>query len=214
MVCVGINYRAHVIESALARGREPTMPEHPVFFTKAVTAVNDPLGEFPLDPRVTAQLDYEGELVFVIGRTGKNIAHENALAHVFGYTIANDISARDLQNQHQQFFKGKSLDKSCPLGPCIVTADEIPDPAGLHVRTRVNGELRQDSSTGDMIFDIPALIEALSLGTTIEAGMLVLTGTPHGVGMGFTPPKYLQPGDVIEVEIDPIGVLRTTVVSA
>ena len=153
-------------------------------------------------------------MVFVIGRAGKNIAHADALAHVFGYTIANDISAHDLQNQHQQFFKGKSLDRSCPLGPCIVTADEIPDPAGLHVRTRVNSELRQDSSTGDMIFDIPALIEALSLGTTIEAGTLVLTGTPHGVGMGFTPPKYLQPGDVIEVQIDPIGVLRTTVVSA
>jgi 2-keto-4-pentenoate hydratase/2-oxohepta-3-ene-1,7-dioic acid hydratase in catechol pathway len=212
VVCVGLNYVAHAVESDRARGREPKLPSAPVFFTKAVTAVANPRGEFMLDPRVTTQLDYEVELAFVIGRSGKNIARAEALDYVFGYTVANDISARDLQAGHGQFFKGKSLDGSCPLGPWIVTADEIPDPAALTVRLRVNGEQRQESSTSDLIFDVPTLIEFLSLGMTLEAGTIVCTGTPAGVGLGFTPPKYLQVGDVVEAEIDGIGSLRTQIV--
>jgi 2-keto-4-pentenoate hydratase/2-oxohepta-3-ene-1,7-dioic acid hydratase in catechol pathway len=217
-----MNYVAHAIESDRARGREPKLPEYPVFFTKAVTSVCGPDDAIPLDPRVTGQLDYEVELAFVFGRAAKNLAAndgasnaaaaDNALAYIFGYTIVNDISARDLQGRHQQFFKGKSLDNSCPMGPCIVTADEIAEPGALRITLRVNGETRQDSNTGDLIFNIPKLIEALTLGMTVEAGTIVSTGTPSGVGMGKTPPAWLKPGDVIEAEIDGIGVLRNRVV--
>jgi 2-keto-4-pentenoate hydratase/2-oxohepta-3-ene-1,7-dioic acid hydratase in catechol pathway len=212
VMCVGLNYVAHAIESDRARGREPKLPSVPVFFTKAVTAVANPWGDFVLDPAVTQELDYEVELAFIVGRTGKNIPRAEALSYVFGYTVANDISARDLQSRHQQFFKGKSLDGSCPLGPWIVTADEIPDPAALTVRLRVNGEPRQESSVSDLIFDVPTLIEYLSLGMTLEAGTIVCTGTPSGVGLGFTPPKYLNAGDVVEAEIEGIGGVRTRVV--
>ena len=212
VICVGLNYVAHAVESDRARGREHKLPSAPLFFTKAVTAVAPPWGEFVLDGQATAQLDYEAELAFVIGRSGKNIKRSEALDYVFGYTVANDISARDLQSRHQQFFKGKSLDGSCPLGPWIVTADEIPDPAALTVRLRVNGELRQESGVHDLIFDVPTLIEHLSLGMTLEAGTVVLTGTPAGVGLGFTPQRFLQPGDVVETEIDAIGSLRTRIV--
>lgn len=214
VICLGMNYVAHAIESARARGREPKLPEHPVFFTKAATTVCGPDDAIPLDPRVTTQLDYEVELAFVIGRGGKDIARADALGHVFGYTIVNDISARDLQSQHQQFFKGKSLDRSCPMGPCIVTADEIADPAALGLRLRLNGETRQDSTVGDLIFDIPTTIEVLSRGMTLEPGTVVSTGTPSGVGMGRTPPEYLRPGDLLEAEVDQIGVLRNRVVAA
>jgi 2-keto-4-pentenoate hydratase/2-oxohepta-3-ene-1,7-dioic acid hydratase in catechol pathway len=214
VVCLGMNYVAHAIESDRARGREPRLPEFPVFFTKAAHTVCNPGDEIPLDPQVTSELDYEVEFAFIIGRAGKNIAREDALDHVFGYTIINDISARDLQSRHQQFFKGKSLDRSCPMGPVIVTADEIPDPARLGIRLRLNGETRQDSHTGDLIFDIPAIIAYYSLGTTLEPGMLFATGTPAGVGLGRTPPEYLRPGDVMEAEIDGIGVLKNHVVAA
>lgn len=214
VVCLGMNYVAHAYESERAKGREPRLPPHPVFFTKAPTSVCAPDDDIPLDPRVTKQMDYEVELAFVIGRGGKNIAREQALDHVFGYTILNDISARDLQSQHLQFFKGKSLDRACPIGPWIVTADEIGDPAALGLRLRLNGETRQDSSVGDLIFDIPAIIAALSLGQTIEPGLIISTGTPSGVGLGRTPPEYMRPGDVMEAEIDRIGVLRNRVVAA
>lgn len=214
VICLGMNYAAHAIESMRARGREPQLPSHPVFFTKAPGAICGPDDDIPLDPRVTGQLDYEVELALVIGRGGKNIAAADALDHVFGYTIVNDISARDLQAQHQQFFKSKSLDRGCPIGPWIVTADEIPDPGALGIRLRLNGETRQDSHTGDLIFGIPALIESLSLGMTIEPGTLIATGTPSGVGLGRTPPEFLRPGDLIEAEIDRIGTLRNRVVAA
>ena len=213
VVCVGLNYVAHANESDRARGREPKLPSAPVFFTKAITAVANPHSEFLLDPQVTAQLDYEAELAFVIGRSGKNIPRSEALGYVFGYMVGNDISARDLQSQHQQFFKGKSLDGSCPLGPWIVTADEIPDPVALTVRLRVNGEQRQEGSVSDLIFDVPTLIEYLSLGATLEAGTIICTGTPSGVGLGYTPPNYLKAGDVVEAEIDTIGALRTHIVA-
>ena len=214
VICLGMNYVAHAIESDRARGREPKLPEHPVFFTKAVTTVCGPDDEVPLDPRVTAQLDYEVELAYIVGRSGKNIARKDALSHIFGYTIINDISARDLQSQHQQFYKGKSLDRSCPMGPCIVTADEIPDPAALGLRLRLNGETRQDSTVSDLIFDIPTTLAILSLGQTVEPGTIVSTGTPSGVGLGRKPPEYMHAGDVMEAEIDRIGVLRNRVVAA
>jgi 2-keto-4-pentenoate hydratase/2-oxohepta-3-ene-1,7-dioic acid hydratase in catechol pathway len=214
IVCLGMNYAAHAYESCRARGLPEKLPEHPVFFTKSPTSVNRPDGEIPLDAGLTSQLDWEVELGFVLGRTGKNISREDALGYVFGYTVINDISARDLQNRHQQFFKGKSLDGSCPMGPCIVTADELPDAGDLALTLRVNGQTMQDSRTRDLIFDIPAIIEVLSRGQTVEAGDIVSTGTPSGVGMGLDPQRWLQPGDVVEAEIERIGVLRNTVAAA
>ena len=214
IVCLGMNYAAHAYESCRARGLPEKLPEHPVFFTKSPTSVNRPDGEIPLDAELTQQLDWEVELGVVLGRTGKNISRDDALAHVFGYTVINDISARDLQNRHQQFFKGKSLDGSCPMGPCIVTADELPDAGDLALALRVNGETMQDSRTRDLVFDIPTIIEVLSRGQTVEAGDVISTGTPSGVGMGFDPQRWLQPGDVVEAEIERIGVLRNTVVAA
>lgn len=211
IVCLGMNYAEHAYESMRAKGLPPSLPEYPVFFTKPPTAVLRPEGVIPYDPALTSQLDWEVELAFVIGRDGKDIAAEEALSYVFGYTIVNDISARDLQNRHQQFFKGKALDGSCPIGPWIVTADELPDAGNLQLRLRVNGETRQDSRTSDLIFDIPTIIATLSRGQTIEAGDIVSTGTPSGVGMGLNPQVWLQPGDVVEAEIERIGVLRNTV---
>lgn len=214
VICLGMNYVEHAYESMRAKGLEPSLPPHPVFFTKAATTVCAHEDDIPLDPRVTQALDYEVELAFIIGQAGKNIARDQAMQHVFGYTIVNDISARDLQNRHQQFYKGKSLDRSCPLGPWIVTADEIADPSALGLRLRLNGATRQESTVGDLIFDIPTTIEVLSLGQTLEPGTIVSTGTPSGVGMGMNPPSYMQPGDVMEAEIDHIGVLRNRVVAA
>jgi 2-keto-4-pentenoate hydratase/2-oxohepta-3-ene-1,7-dioic acid hydratase in catechol pathway len=213
VLCLGMNYVAHAIESDRARGREPKLPEFPVFFTKIVTSICGPEDGVPLDPNVTSQLDYEVELAFIVGKTMKNVKRADAMGYVFGYTIINDVSARDLQNRHQQFFKGKSLDNTCPIGPCIVTADEIPDPTKLGLRLRLNGETRQDSFVNDLIFDIPAIIEYLTLGQTVEAGTIISTGTPSGVGMGRTPPEYMKAGDVMEAEIDQIGVLRNAVVA-
>jgi 2-keto-4-pentenoate hydratase/2-oxohepta-3-ene-1,7-dioic acid hydratase in catechol pathway len=213
VICLGMNYVAHAIESQLAKGQEPKLPEHPIFFTKAPTTICGPDDDVPLDPQVTAELDYEVELAFIIGRSGKNIARDDAMQHIFGYTIVNDITARDLQNRHLQWFKGKSLDRSCPIGPWIATADEIGDPSALGLRLRLNGETRQDSTVSDLIFDIPTIIARLSQGMTLEPGTIVATGTPSGVGMGLTPPKYMRVGDVMEAEIDRIGVLRNRVVA-
>jgi 2-keto-4-pentenoate hydratase/2-oxohepta-3-ene-1,7-dioic acid hydratase in catechol pathway len=213
IICLGMNYVEHAYESERAKGREPKLPEHPVFFTKAATTVCGPDDDIPLDARVTSELDYEVELAFIVGVGGKNIAREQAMDHVFGYTIVNDVTGRDLQNRHLQFYKGKSLDRSCPMGPWIVTADEIADPAALGLRLRLNGETRQDSTVGDLIFDIPTIIAVLSLGQTLEPGAIVSTGTPSGVGMGRTPPAYMGPGDVMEAEVDRIGVLRNRVVA-
>jgi 2-keto-4-pentenoate hydratase/2-oxohepta-3-ene-1,7-dioic acid hydratase in catechol pathway len=214
IVCLGMNYAEHARESMRAKGLPETLPEHPVFFTKSVTTINHPDGAIPLDAHVTQQLDWEVELAFVIGKGGKNIRRADAMQHVWGYTIINDISARDLQNRHQQFFKGKSLDGSCPIGPCILTADEVPQPQELGLRLRINGELRQDSTVADLIFDIPTIIEVLSLGQTLETGDIIATGTPSGVGMGMQPQQWLKSSDVVEAEIDRIGVLCNTVVAA
>lgn len=211
IICLGMNYAAHAIESLRAKGLPEKLPEYPVFFSKALTAVNHPGAVVPLMPDVSAQRDWEVELAVVIGVGGKNISRERALSHVFGYTILNDVSARDLQSRHQQFFYSKSLDGSAPMGPWIVTADEIPDPHNLRLRLRLNGETMQDSNTGDMIFDIPACIATFSHGITLEPGDVFATGTPSGVGMGMSPPRWLQAGDVMECEIERIGVLRNEV---
>ncbi len=212
--CLGMNYAEHARESMRAKGLPETLPEHPVIFTKAVTSVNHPEAGIPLDPEITGQLDWEVELAFIIGKRGKNIKRTDAMQYVWGYTIINDISARDLQNRHQQFFKGKSLDGTCPMGPCILTADEVPNPAELGLRLRVNGVTKQDSTAADLIFDIPTIIETLSLGQTLEPGDIIATGTPSGVGMGMTPQEWLKVGDLVEAEIDRIGVLHNTVVRA
>ncbi len=211
IICLGMNYAAHAIESLRAKGLPEKLPEYPVFFSKMPTAVNHPNAPVPLMPDVSTQRDWEVELAVIIGRRGRDIPESAALDYVFGYTIMNDVSARDLQTRHQQFFYSKSLDGSAPLGPWIVTADEIPDPHALGIRLRLNGELVQNSTTRDMIFDIPTCIATFSRGITLEPGDIIATGTPAGVGMGMTPQRWLKAGDVMEAEIDGIGVLRNTV---
>ncbi|MEK6574071.1 MAG: fumarylacetoacetate hydrolase family protein [Chloroflexota bacterium] len=211
IMCLGLNYVEHAKESAQARGREAKIPTHPIFFTKATNTVNGPYASILFDAAVSAQIDWEAELGVVIGQRGKNIPQTEAMSYVFGYTIVNDVSARDLQFNHGQFFKGKSLDGACPMGPWIVTADEIPDPHALAIRCRVNGVTKQEANTGMMIFKIPAIIEMLSRGMTLEAGDVIATGTPSGVGFARTPPEFLKPGDVVECEIEEIGVIRNRV---
>ena len=212
VMCIGWNYAEHVSESAAVSKREDNAPTDPVVFTKNVTSVAGPYDEIPAHPGVTAQLDWEVELGVVIGIGGRAIPRERALAHVFGYTVINDVSARDLQFRHKQFFLGKSLDGACPMGPAIVTADEIPDPQNLNLRCRVNGELKQDSNTRHMIFDVATIISVLSRGMTLEPGDIIATGTPSGVGFARQPPEYLRAGDVVECEIDGIGRLRNRLV--
>ncbi len=211
IICLGMNYIDHAKEMAQSRGRELQLPEHPVFFTKATHTVNGPYSPIPFDAAVSSRIDWEVELGVVIGRRGKNISQAEAMAYIFGYTVVNDVSARDLQMAHGQFFKGKSLDGACPLGPWIVTADEIADPHALALHCRVNGVTKQASNTAQMIFKIPAIIESLSRGMTLEPGDLIATGTPAGVGLGRTPPEFLQPGDVVECEVERVGMIRNRV---
>jgi len=208
--CVGWNYLEHFEEGKPIRGSQE-LPEHPVFFSKAVTAVNGPYDPIPFDAAATSKLDWEVELGVIIGKAGKNISEARAFEHVFGYTVVNDVSARDLQRGHGgQWHKGKSLDGTCPLGPVIVTADEL-DPGQLRVTTRVNGVTKQESNTRHMYFKIPRLLAELSLGLTLEPGDILSTGTPQGVGFARTPPEFLKPGDVLETEIEGIGVLRNPI---
>jgi 2-keto-4-pentenoate hydratase/2-oxohepta-3-ene-1,7-dioic acid hydratase in catechol pathway len=209
--CVGRNYASHIKEAAEALKRELKLPEVPVFFTKPPTAVIGPADAIPRHSSATAELDYEAELGVVIGATGSNWTRAHALDQVFGYTIINDVSARDLQRQHGQWFKGKSLDGSCPMGPWVVTADEFGDPQRKQISLRVNGTTKQDATTNDMIFPVDVIIEHLSRGMTLEAGDIIATGTPEGVGMGRTPPEFLNDGDVVETEIEGIGVMRNRV---
>jgi 2-keto-4-pentenoate hydratase/2-oxohepta-3-ene-1,7-dioic acid hydratase in catechol pathway len=212
--CVGWNYLEHFQEGEAVRKTGDDLPKHPVFFSKAATAVIGPFDPIPLDARVTTKLDWEVELAVVIGRRGKNIAEADAMDHVFGYTVVNDVSARDLQRRHGgQWLKGKSLDGTCPMGPCIVTRDEL-DGGNLRVTARVNGVTKQDSRTTHMYFSLPRLIVELSLGMTLEPGDVLSTGTPQGVGFARTPPEFLAPGDVLETEVEGIGCLRNPVVAA
>jgi 2-keto-4-pentenoate hydratase/2-oxohepta-3-ene-1,7-dioic acid hydratase in catechol pathway len=208
IICVGKNYEDHVSEMAKVGHSKETEISHPHFFTKATNTMNGPYSKVYLHPNVTSQVDYEGELAVIIGRRGINIPEEKAIEYVFGYTIFNDLTARDLQKNHVQWFKGKSLDGFCPMGPWIVTKDEIGYPVELEIRTWVNGELRQHSNTKHMIFDIAKLISILSQGMTLEPGDILATGTPSGVGMGFNPPKLLKPNDVVRIEIEKIGYIE------
>lgn len=209
--CVGRNYVDHVAEGARAMGLQTNLPKVPQFFTKATHAVNRHDGEVRLDPEVSAKLDYEVELGVVIGKAGRDIAAERTFDHVFGYTIVNDVSARDLQRAHEQWFKGKSLDTCCPIGPCIVTRDEIGDPTTLELSLTVNGEQRQRARVSQMIFDIPRIVSDLSRGMTLEPGDIIATGTPSGVGFAMEPPVWLKDGDVMVCTIDRIGSLRNRV---
>ncbi|MBS7700166.1 MULTISPECIES: fumarylacetoacetate hydrolase family protein [unclassified Chelatococcus] len=211
VVCVGRNYKLHIEEGARARGAAPVFPEVPEFFTKPPSSVIGPEEDIRLDTIVTKKLDYEVELAFIIGKHCRDVSAAEAADVIFGYTILNDVTARDLQCAHGQWFKGKALDSSCPIGPVIVTADEFGPPAGHALSLRVNGEPRQSSSTDDMLFDCAAIVASLSAGMTLEPGDIVTTGTPSGVGLGMSPQVWLREGDVVEAEIAGIGILRNTV---
>lgn len=208
ILCIGLNYRQHAQESGM------DVPRNPMLFIKASNSLNNPQDPIAI-PKLSIQIDFEGELAVVIGKTAKNVSREQALQHVLGYTIANDVTARDWQRDKQlgggQFARGKSFDTFCPLGPALVTSDEIPNPNKLWLRTTLNGQVMQDFTTADMIFDVPALIASLSSTMTLGPGAVILTGTPHGVGMGRKPPLWMKPGDRIVVEIEKLGRLENPV---
>ncbi len=203
--CLGLNYRDHAAETGAK------LPERPIYFTKPPTCVIGPDEAIVIDPRISEQVDWEVEFTLVIGRGGRDIEPDRVMDHVYGYTVANDVSARDLQFNHGQWFKGKSLDTFAPIGPCIVTADEVNDPSSLDVSLRVNGVEKQRSNTRELIFDIPTMVSQLSAGTTLEPGDLIMTGTPDGVGFSRKPPEFFKDGDVVEAEVQSVGVLRNPV---
>jgi 2-keto-4-pentenoate hydratase/2-oxohepta-3-ene-1,7-dioic acid hydratase in catechol pathway len=216
--CVGKNYHEHAHEfarsgfdSSVAPGAvSGAVPDAPIIFTKVPQCVTGPFDPILVEARVSPAVDYEAELCVIIGQGGRSIARAEAMAHVWGYTIVNDVTARDLQARHKQWLIGKSQDSFCPMGPCAVTADEI-DLADTPLQCWVNGELRQNANTRDLIFDVPTLIETLSAGITLLAGDLIATGTPVGVGIGFNPPRYLKPGDKVRIEIGGIGRIENEV---
>ena len=208
ILCIGINYREHAAESGSA------IPQNPMLFIKASNTLNNPLDPIPI-PKRSDKIDFEGELAVVIGKAAKHVPRERALDYVFGYCVANDVSARDWQREKSlgggQFARGKSFDGFCPLGPCIVTKDEIPNPNALKLKTILNGNVMQDHTTADMIFDVPALIESLSSTMTLRPGAVLLTGTPQGVGFARTPPVWMKAGDTVAVEIERIGRLENPI---
>jgi 2-keto-4-pentenoate hydratase/2-oxohepta-3-ene-1,7-dioic acid hydratase in catechol pathway len=214
VLCVGRNYREHATEftrSGFDASERAEVPEDPVIFTKAATSIVGPEDPILLENDPTGTTDYEGELAVVIGRGGRRIGRSDALRHVFGYTVLNDVTARALQQRHVQWYLGKSPDTFCPMGPSIVTADELPDVGASWLRTRVNGELRQEAPIEDLLFDVPTLIATISETTSLEPGDVIATGTPVGTGMGFDPPRFLTAGDRVEVTIDGIGTLGNPV---
>lgn len=215
VMCVGKNYHEHAKEfagSGFDASQKQVVPDHPVIFTKALSSLTNPGEPVCVSDDPTATSDYEGELAVVIGPGGHRIAAADAFDHVYGYTIVNDVTIRDLQKQHVQFFIGKSAATYCPMGPVLVTADAIDDAVALRLQTRINGELRQDAAVAELIFDIPTLIEAISAAVQLEPGDVIATGTPAGVGIGLDPPRFLSPGDLMEVTIDGIGTLSNPVV--
>lgn len=213
--CVGKNYRDHVLEFGRSGYDQPDrsqdMPEYPVVFSKATTSITGPFDDIDPHQDVTAELDYEAELGVIIGRGGRGITREQAFEHVWGYTIIDDFTARDLQRKHKQWLIGKSLDTHCPMGPYAVSADEVSDVTALVVESHVNGERRQSAAVKELIFDIPELIETISAGITLLPGDLIATGTPAGVGIGFDPPRFMVSGDVIEVSITGLGAQRNRI---
>ena len=209
---IGRNYEKHAAEGARVLGRKI---EPPTVFTKAQTSISGPYSDIVIDPHISLEMDWEAELGVVIGRRGKNISAQQALDHVFGYTVVNDISARDIQmGWGGQFFKGKSLDGTCPIGPWIVTSDEIADPQNLRIALRINGVTKQEAHTSEMTYTVEELVSRLSEGMTLLPGNLITTGTPEGVGFARSPAEFLQPGDVMETEIEAIGLMRNRMVSA
>ena len=213
IMCLGWNYIEHVEETSGKTLEAPKLPKHPIIFTKAASSMNGPYANIPIDLEVSNKMDWEVELAVIIGKQGQGITKDKALDHVFGYTVINDISARDYQKKHKQFFVGKSFTGACPMGPWIVTADEIADPQNLNLKSWVNSELKQDSNTQYQIFDVATVIEALSKGMTLEAGDIIATGTPSGVGYVRNPPEYLMPGDVVECEVEGIGKISNPITS-
>lgn len=213
IICLGINYIAHAEESARYK-KEAFGGDRPfaVYFSKRANECVATEGNIPSYPELVDSLDYECELAVIIGKNAKNVSEENAFDYVFGYTILNDVSARNLQTRHKQWYFGKSLDGFCPMGPDIITEDEFDRPPVLTIQSYINGELRQNSNTGLLIFNIPHVISELSQGTTLKAGTIISMGTPAGVGMGFQPPKFLKKGDVIECRIEKIGSLKNYVI--
>jgi len=211
-VMLGINYREHVDEGARARQLEIKYPDYPVFFTKPATSVIGQNGKV-IKHKVTDKLDWEVELAVIIGKKGRDIPKAKAYDYVFGYTVCLDMTARELQRIHGQWFKGKALDTLCPLGPWIVHKSAMPDPQQVRLICRVNGQVMQDGNTRDMIFDIPTIIESLSGGMTLEPGDIISTGTPSGVGFARTPPVFLNPGDKVEGEVEGIGTLQVEIVA-
>jgi 2-keto-4-pentenoate hydratase/2-oxohepta-3-ene-1,7-dioic acid hydratase in catechol pathway len=209
--CVGWNYLEHFEEGAKKLQDNRELPKWPVFFSKAPTTVTGPYDNIPFHSQVSTSMDWEVELGVIIGTSGINITEANAMKHIWGYTVINDVSWRDLQRRHGgQWHKGKSLDGSCPMGPWIVTADAI-DPANLRVTCRVNGVTKQDSNTKFLYFKLPRLIADLSAGMTLEAGDIISTGTPEGVGFARNPPEFMKPGDILETEVEGIGVMRNPI---
>ncbi len=214
IMCLGLNYADHAAESQGTTVEQAELPTDPIVFTKATTSVTGPHAEVPVDPRATKRLDWEVELAFVIGRGGRFIDAERAREHVFGYTVINDLSARDRQKRHSQFFIGKSMDASCPMGPSLVTADAIDDPHRLGIRSWVNGVLKQDSNTSHLIFSIDAIIAELSSVMTLLPGDIIATGTPSGVGFAREPREFMGPGDRVTCEVDDIGRLSNGISEA
>lgn len=213
ILCLGLNYREHVEETARSfKDDSIDIPEYPVYFSKRAVSPIGPGDNIDSHIEVTEQLDYEVELAVIIGKDGINIAKEDAEEYIFGYTIMNDVSARDIQQRHVQWYRGKSLDTFTALGPCIVHKSEIKFPVELNLCSKVNGELRQNSNTKNFIFDIPTIIHDISQGMTLRAGDIIATGTPSGVGMGFKPPRFLQKGDIVQCEVENIGVLENKIV--
>ena len=213
IMCLGWNYIEHVEETAGKALEAPKLPKYPIVFTKAASSMNGPFADIPVDLEVSDKMDWEVELAVIIGIAGQGISKEKALDHVFGYSIINDVSARDIQKRHKQFFVGKSFTGACPMGPWIVTADEIPDPQVLDLKSHVNDAVKQDSNTKYQIFDVASVIETLSQGMMLEAGDIIATGTPSGVGYVRNPPEYLMPGDIVECEIEGIGKISNSIVT-
>ena len=213
ILCLGKNYVEHAQEVGAKMQQSTRPPEHPIIFTKATTSVTAPGDPIPAYQELTQKLDYEAELALVIGKGGRDISEADAWDHVFGYTAINDVSARDLQKIHYQWFRAKSLDGFAPMGPVLVHHSVMPAPKDITVQCFVNGELRQSETFDHLIFDVPRIIATLSSGMTLLPGDIIATGTPAGVGMGFTPPKYLQPGDEVVVDVTGVGELRNPVVA-
>ncbi len=211
IICTGINYAEHLNELVRPLAVEQKTPEFPFIFTKPCTAIAHPNEALSNHHNITDSYDYEVELAIIIGKQGINIKKEDATKHIFGYSIINDLSARDIQRRTSQWYSGKALDHSAPFGPCIVHKDYIKDAQNLAISCSVNGEIRQNSNTNNMIFDIATLIHIISQGASLLPGDIIATGTPSGVGMSFNPPKYLKSGDIMQLEIENIGILRNSI---